>query len=233
MKEKSSFRFNILVFSAAVFILTSIAYTLWLTQIFPLWSMFIIFVIFLLLFAFIVDIPIDKFKWGAKKTSLLTAGIMIMAAIVTQSAWAIITPSWSFSVATDKSTYRLGEDVKITASIKNTGYITHYFQSWVSDPVLVLIRLRDSKSLIVLYSVWYSSHHEGLTEFSLAPSQPLERDLVWNQTNIANPWFSNQTYVPGMYVITAIIPNTHVGIIDEDPNYALFIAHANINVTSS
>jgi len=232
MKGKSSFRFNILMFSAAVFILTSIAYALWLTQAFPLWSIFIFLVIFVLLFAFIVDIPIDKFKWSAKKTSLLTSSIMIIAAIVTQSTWTIVTPNWSFTVSTDKSSYMLGEDVNITAVLKNTGFITHSFKSKVSEPVLIIVFQLLGPGGTVPVSVWWNSPwEENISEFLIMPSQSLGRSFSWNQTNISNPWFWNQTYMPSTYRITAFIPNAQGEVISD--SYALFSASTRINVTSS
>jgi len=161
---------------------------------------------------------------------------MIMAAIVTQSAWAIITPSWSFSVATDKSTYRLGEDVKITASLKNTGYITHSFKSLVNNPVLITVFWHRGPYDWPGQSVWWNHPwEENITEFSVLPSQALERDFVWNQTNILgliHPYFSwNQTYMPGTYTIEAFVPEPEAEVLSQ--SYALFITSVDINVTSS
>lgn len=50
-----------------------------------------------------------------------------------------MTPKWVFSIATDKSLYNLGEEVKITMTLENLGFLTHTFDSFYSDPFVVTI----------------------------------------------------------------------------------------------
>ncbi len=233
MKEKQRSKLHVFLFSAAVFILTCIAYAGSLVYVFPPFLLIFIFIVaFFLLLAFASDVLMARFKWSAKKLLLLTLGVMLTAAIVTQTVWTIMTPSWSFSVTTDKPTYSLGENVKITATLKNTGFISHSFKSKVSDPVLVLISQRRQWGSEI--SVWWTPFwNEEITEFSLSPGQALQRSFTWNQTNIANPGFWNQTYMPGTYRVVAFIPDANADSVIPIYSYDLFYASTNINITQS
>lgn len=233
MKENRKSKFHIFLFSSAIFILTSIAYAESLTYAFsPILLAFIFVAAFFLLLAFAHDFLMAKFNWSAKKLLLLTLGLTLTAALVTQTVWAITTPNWSFSVATDKPTYSLGENVKITSTLKNTGFISHSFKSKISEPVLVLISQQRQYGNEM--SVWWTpSWNEEITEFSLSPGQILQRSFTWNQTNIANPQFWNQTYMPGTYRIFAFIPNADAEAIFPDYGSNLFYASMYINIAQS
>lgn len=233
MKEKPRSRLHVFLFSAAVFILTCVAYAGSLVYVFPPFLLMFIFIVaFFLLLAFASDVLMARFKWSAKKLLLLTLGVILTAAIVTQTVWTITTPSWSFSVATDKPTYSLGENVTITATLKNTGYISHSFKSKVSEPVLLLISQWWGYGDQI--SVWWTPFSTPeITEFSLSPGQVLQRSFTWNQTNIANPGFWNQTYMPGTYSVVAFIPDANADSIIPQYSYDVFFASTNINITQS
>jgi len=233
MKENRKSKFHIFLFSAAIFILTSIAYAESLTYAFsPILLAFIFVAAFFLLLAFAHDFLVAKFNWSAKKLLLLTLGLILSAALVTQTVWAITTPSWSFSVATDKPTYSRGENVKITATLKNTGFISHSFKSKISDAVLVLVSQVVHPTDEI--SVWWTpSWNEEITEFSLSPGQTLQRSFTWDQTNTANPQFWNQTYMPGTYRIFAFIPDANAEAIAPDYGSNLFYASIYISITQS
>lgn len=141
VKEKLKFRLGTLLFCVTVFILTTLglAVLYYKTLTLPFWFVFPYIVAWALVLAWTVDI-IDAGKLSKKKVLLLTLGVMIISTTVTHSVWTIVTPRWSFIVSTDKSNYRLGEPVRITASLKNMGFITHSFTSGVSDPIVVEIR---------------------------------------------------------------------------------------------
>lgn len=233
MKEKPKSKLHVFLFSAAIFILTCIAYAGSLVYAFPPpWLIVIFIVVFLMLFAFANDVLRARFSWSAKKLLLLTLGVMLTATIVTQTVWTLMTPTWSFSVATDKSTYSLGENVKITATLKNTGFTSHSFKSEVSDPVLVLISQWVNPTNGI--SVWWTAFsNQEITEFSILPNQALQRNFTWNQINTANPWFWNQTYMPGTYQIVAFIPDANAEVVSPDYVSDLFFASTNINITQS
>jgi len=224
---QSAPRLYILLFSIAVFFLTSldlvfIHYGMLAS---PLWFILVYIVPWALLFAFAVDFFGGKSKFSGRKVLVLTFGVMLISTLFTHSVWTIVTPRWTFSVSTDKSTYKVGEQVKITASLMNVGFITHSFTSRASDPVLFSIRYEYS------LQVCYSRLHEEITVFSLSANQSLERTFTWNQTNTANSWAWNQTYMLGTYSIQAFIPNAgSTTLYFEDP---LFSAWTSINITST
>jgi len=220
-------RLYLLLFSVAIFVLTALGVVVVYVGNFALsfWLIIAYLIAYPCIFA-LISVPAGKGKLSWKKIFLLTFSITIIAIAVTSSVWTIVTPRWSFSVATDKTTYALGESVEITVSLENLGFITHSFTSRVSDPIVVSI-------LHGLSEVWFSPPHENKTEFSIRPKESLERHFIWNQTNTSNPWFWNQTYMPGTYSIYAFIPSTDSErVIPWDVNN-LFMAWTSISITST
>ena len=208
------FRFYTLLFGIAIFILTAVGLGIvyYRTLILPsLWLGFIYVVVWVLVFIFAANFFVkdDKLSW--KQFLFLTFVAIIISGTITHSAWIIVTPRWAFSVSTDKSTYSLGENITITAYLRNTGFITHSFKSALSNPVYIYIRHRARG-----YQVWYSPYNLEDTVFSLEPNQLLQRIFLWNQTNIHQP---EKEIEPGEYTILAEIPytplwtSTHINII--------------------
>ena len=233
-KAKMRFRHYVLLFCVGIFILTAAGLAVLYYGIlglfwFSFWFMIAYVVAWILMFAFAVDVFVGYDKFGAKKILLVAIGVMLISAIFTHSVWTIVTPRWSFSVSTDKSTYRLGEDVRITVSLRNMGLISHSFRSASSSPVVVSVEYQYTENPTRRYQVWYSSISRSVTEFSVRPEEILERNAIWNQTNTANPWSWNQTYMPGTYWINAFIPKDTA-----EPLYfdKLFSAWTTMNVTS-
>ena len=208
-------RLYTLLFCIAVFFLTSVGLAVFAYEIFPFYLgliAFIYLVAWVMLFAFAVDFFRGKGNISGKKILVLTFGVMLASAVFTHSVWTIVTPSWSFSVSTDKSTYRLGELVIITASLRNTGFITHSFKSASSSPVVIGVEYRGVLGYPMGYQVYFSSVNESVTEFWLGPTETLEKSFSWNQTNTVIPKFWNyQTYMPGIYSISALIPKDTPG----------------------
>ena len=156
------FKLYVLLFCVIVFTLTAIGLAIVYTGGLALtfWSIFAYIIALAGTYAFLVQpLLTGERKLSGKKIVLLTLGVTIMGAIVTHSVWTVISPQWLFSVTTDKSTYSLGEDVKVTVSLKNLGFITHSFKSRVSDPIVIGIGTDLSQ-------VWYSPFHKNTTEFS-------------------------------------------------------------------
>lgn len=147
-----------------------------------------------------------------KKIAFLIFSTTLIVVISAYSVWAIITPKWYFSVATDRSTYRLGEAVKIAVSLKNMGFISHSFKSVLSDPVLVTIEHQHAENPTLTEPVWYSPFQRSITEFSLEAAKSLERSFVWNQTNVH---FPERKIELGTYLIKAFIPS-------DDPNSDIY-----------
>ena len=228
MKEKSKFRFYILLFSVAVFILTAVGllnlYTKSLVYLPPPWSILLYTIACASVFALAYGLLTGDGKLSGKKFLLLTFSTITIATITTHSVWTIVTPRWSFSVTTDKSTYTLGESVKITASLKNLGFITHFFKSRISDPVWIIIRE------YYFSPVWWSPYNKSVAEFSIWPSQSLERNFIWNQTNMLYPEKGIQ---PGNYSIGAFIPlgDSPISWSVDIEDYPHFWAGTIINIT--
>jgi len=182
---------------------------------------------FVLLLAFAHDFLVGAFKLSRKKALLLTLGVIAVAAAVTQSVWTLVSPSWSFSVSTYKSSFGLGEAVEVRVMLKNLGFIKHSFKSLLSDPVLIGIDYVHPENPTATNQVWYSPIHASITEFSIEPKEALERSFIWNQTNVH---FPENEIGPGNYRIIAFIPNDDP---DEGIHYNyLFYAWSTFTITS-
>jgi hypothetical protein len=225
MAQKTKFRLYALLFCVTVFIINALglAFFWYKMLVPPFWFGFIYPIAYILLIVFAHDFFIVDSKLSRKKSLLLVLGVLAISSIVTHSVWAIVTPRWSFSVTTDKNTYRLGENVTITATLRNHGLIAHSFKSSISDPVVIHIRA------YMLTSIWYTPRHYNLTEFTVFPNQPLERTFVWNQTKSVNIEFGKEIE-PGTYYIGAHIPGP-----SSEPfiGYEIFRAWTSINITST
>jgi hypothetical protein len=140
--------------------------------------------------------------------------------------WILLTPRWSFTIATNKTVYAIGEDVQITVTLKNTGYIPQTITSANPDPVVV--KAESSGSL-----VWVSPRYFQIDQasFTIAPDQPLIRSFVWNQT-----WYYNQEGArSGRYYIMAIIPNANINEIGHilTGSDQQFHTYTEINITGT
>jgi len=97
------FRSHILLFSLAIFILTSVGLFVVYARnkVLLFWSVFSYIIAGSLVFAFALHFLIGKSKLSVKKVLLLTFAVIVVAATTTHSVWTIITPRWSFSLSTD------------------------------------------------------------------------------------------------------------------------------------
>jgi len=217
------FRLQILLFSLAIFILTAVGLAVvYIEKHLTFWLVLPYLFACPLVFAFAVDFLIGKGKMSVKKVIILTFAIIVIASTVTHSVWTVVTPRWSFSVSTDRSTYSLGENVKIIASLENLGFITHSFKSSIKDPVVVSITKAYS-----MRELWYSPFHFEETEFTISSHQSLERTFIWNQTNIYHP---QEKIEPGTYIISVFIESVTSDMPSWDP---IFSAGTRINITAS
>jgi len=220
------FRSHILLFSLAIFILTSVGLFVVYARnkVLLFWSVFSYIIAGSLVFAFALHFLIGKSKLSVKKVLLLTFAVIVVAATTTHSVWTIITPRWSFSLSTDKSTYAIGENVRITASLENRGFITHSFKSSIREPFAIMI-IRWGYSRQVWFSPALLVPEE--TEFTIPSHQSLERTFIWNQTNIHHP---EEKIEPGRYYIRAWIESVTSDIPSWDP---ILFAGTKTNITTT
>ena len=148
--------------------------------------------------------------------------VLVMTAIMS-FFWILLTPRWSFTIATSKTSYANGEDVQITVTLKNAGYIPQSITSAITSPVVVTVK-RDGAF------VWYAPRvfQINQTTFTIAPDQPLTRAFVWNQS-----WNDQKSY-PGEYFIIAAIPNPKIVEISDVDSVSgrQFYAFTWINITA-
>lgn len=229
------FRFYLISFCVVAFSLTVLGLT-------ALYAQFSLAHLFWLVFAYVIAIfctyifVVQPLLTGERRLAgrtiiLLMFSMVTIGGVITHTAWMVITPKWSFSVTTDKSTYALGEDVRITASLQNLGFITHSFESALRNPVMVSVEYQPTENPTSTIQVWYSPYHWEITQLSIAPNQSLERHFIWNQTNTANPWFWNASYMPGTYQLVAFIPDAEAELPIYSGGHTLFISFAGFNVS--
>lgn len=122
------------------------------------------------------------FKQKKLKRLTILAVCLALIFITPYTAYAIITPNWSFTVSTDKSIYKLGENITITATLTNHGYITH---SITTSETSTWIRFCARKAS---WDLWWSLTQLNETEFSLASKQTIKKTVIWSQTVWKNSW---------------------------------------------
>lgn len=151
--------------------------------------------------------------------------LFLVVAVMLSFFWVVLTPRWSFTVAANKAVYAIGEDVQITVTLKNMGYIPQSITSAVANPVIVWVDGEGGDQK------WYAPYHIPIdqTTFTIASDQSLTRTFTWNQS-----WY-NQVRYPGQYRVRAAIPNAGiVGISDVgDSSGRQFYAYTAINITST
>lgn len=221
-------RLRILLFSVTILILTVVASIVVHvgTQLLVFYSALAYMVIPFFIYALLVEPLMEKLS--RKKILLLTFSVMVIAIVSTQSVWVIITPKWSFSVSTDKSTYKLGETVNISMSLKNMGFIAHSFKSRVSNPVVMSIEHPYGDNPTIRKQVYYSPYRLEETDFSVESNQILQRTFLWNQTSVYSP---EEEIELGTYYIIAFIPSAGSTMPVSVDN--LFWTWASINITST
>jgi plastocyanin domain-containing protein len=149
--------------------------------------------------------------------------LVLVVACLLSFFWVLLTPRWSFTIVTSKISYANGEDVQITVTLKNMGYIPQSITSAITSPVVVTVK-KDGAF------VWYAPRDFQInqTTFTIAPNQPLIRVFVWNQS-----WNDQKSYT-GEYFIIAAIPNPKiVEISDVDTGSGRqFYTFTEINLTA-
>lgn len=129
-------------------------------------------------FAEYVYVMWESFKEKKMKRLVVMATALSLIFIVPYMVHAAITPHWSFTVATDKAVYNLGENATITATLTNNGYITHSFTSHFKDPIIVAITSYGGTDYR-WYSRWKCANYPGM-KISMKPGRSIQRAVVWN-----------------------------------------------------
>jgi hypothetical protein len=206
-KSKHGFQVTSVVFAALVFTLVTVLIA-YLGSVYGLPDVLLLFLYvaaFAVTFAFLHDYLSRRIDLDLKRRLALAFGLLMISVMGSQGVWIVITPKWSFSVSTDKSVYKLGEEVKITASLKNLGYITHSINAGVSDPIRISVTYEPYPT--IYHEVWYSPFQTNPAEFHIGPNQSLSRNFIWNQT--VSPFYSSEYengIQPGTYAAIAFIP---------------------------
>lgn len=165
---------------------------------------------------------------GKVRTNRLLLGLALLAVVASTvyGTWFVLTPNWVFALTTDKSSYSLGQEVEITVTLENHGFIPHSITSPTANPVVTTVyALYEDPTLSS--QVWYSPYVLNETTFTVSPGQALVRTFVWNQTNLVNPSLWNTTHKPGEYRVEAFIPES------SDLIGKLFSVEAYVNVTAT
>lgn len=160
-----------------------------------------------------------KLSFGA----ILIIVLILVASAMLSFFWVLLTPRWLFTIATDKADYAIGENVQITVTLRNTGYLPQSVISAVTGPVIVSVEEFSAQ-------VWWAPADIKInqTTFTLTPNQFLVRTFVWNGSR----W--SQERHPGTYTVKAMIPNAQIHAISDvdTEDGRQFYAYTTINITS-
>ena len=109
-------------------------------------------------------------------------------------------PNWSLTVTTDKSIYRLGENVTITATLTNNAYFAKALDSYYSPSSMLEISVTNGS--IPHQYVFL----DDLVNFSnsVGPRQAIRKTLTWQAVNGT-----------GQYNVHVDSPNSRMGFSDQ------------------
>jgi len=119
-----------------------------------------------------------KIKMQQRNRIILASSFIVVISAAIFATWVIISPNWSFEVTTDKSVYNLGENVQITVTLKNRGYIPHSFISSINTPVVVSVEYVSESNPTLKYQVWYTPFQQIETTFTVSSNRPLIRSYI-------------------------------------------------------
>jgi hypothetical protein len=160
-----------------------------------------------------------KLSFGA----VLIVILVLVLGVMLSFFWVLLTPKWSFTIATNKAFYSIGEDVQITVSLKNMGYLPQSITTAFTSPIIVSVEQYSAQA-------WFAPPHVEIsqTTFTLAPDQSLTRTFVWNGSG------QNQERHSGIYSVKAAISSASaVAMSDVDTEHGRqFYAHIAINITA-
>lgn len=159
--------------------------------------------------------------------------LILIVASMLSFFWLVLTPSWSFTVVTDKTGYTSRENIQIAVTLKNTGYIPQTITSGFADPIAIWVRL-DTVTNGDNPDVWDSARpplsvHVVNTVFAVSPDKPLIRTFEFNQSYIDQIYKSK----PYLLFFNAVIPKADINGTSSvmQPDYQLFYAYTEITVT--
>jgi hypothetical protein len=155
----------------------------------------------ILTYRYLVE-PITE-RMERKKLVLVAISIVIISITFFLSTKVIAGPNWSFTVSTNKPTYKLGEEVHITVSLENKGFIPHSFKLINDEPLYVGVRCQYPYLAGSMLPVWCTPFHEKYTDYyqEIQPSKNLEKLFLWNNTkNYSDQEIQLGTYKVGVYI---------------------------------
>ena len=149
--------------------------------------------------------------------------LVLLMGVTLSFFYVLLTPRWSFTIATNKAVYSIGEDIQITVSLKNIGYLHQSITTAFTSPIIVWIEEGGAQA-------WYapSNVQTNQTTFTTVPDQSLTRTFVWNGS------WQNQERHSGIYSVKAAIPSASAfAMSDVDTEHGRqFYAHIVINITA-
>jgi len=162
------------------------------------------------------------------KRAALAIAVVVLAFVFTASGvWIVVTPNWSFKVTTDKTAYAPGENITITVTIENLGYIAHTFKSSITNPVVVMAHCVDNP-----FPLWWTPIQYNETEFTVAPNQLLRRTFVWSQTWAAG--LGGAARAGEIYDLEAFVPTSDDVFMDVMiAENRVFSGWTSINITAT
>jgi hypothetical protein len=133
-----------------------------------------------------------------KLTALCFVVFLAFASPITVILAAV--PNWSLTVTTDKSIYRLGENVTITATLTNNAYFAKALDSYYSPSSMLEIAVTNGS--IPHQYVFL----DDLVNFSnsVGPRQSVRKTLTWQAVNGT-----------GQYNVHVDSPNSIMGFSDQ------------------
>jgi len=166
---------------------------------------------------------------------ILIIVLVLLIASILSFFWVVLTPRWSFTVTTDKTSYTSTDDIRFTVTLKNTGYISQTITSGITQPVAVWIEVTAENGWWNP-AVWDNgrppNHLEPAnTVFTILAGNVLTRTFEFNQSLIA------QGYKSGPYTIRidAVIPkaDTPDSSYFMEQEHQLFYAYTQVTATPS
>jgi len=150
------------------------------------------------------DVSIER-RLVSRKWLLVAVVVLVVAVVGVRTVQTILAPNWEFKASADKAVYRLGENVTVTTTLKNNGYVAHSFSAFYEDPIEVTVGKGTA-----LGGTWYSPNQKSVHKVSVPPGQTVERIVVWNQTDL-----NGELVEPGAYTIWVFIRDEESLIIHE------------------
>lgn len=172
-----------------------------------------------------------SYKEGKFKKLVALSLLLPAVTLGSYTYFGATTPNWVFTLATDKSSYVVGENVQITVTLKNRAFLSQSVASSVNSSFVVRILPVDYSSM----TAWCAPYQYSETILSARSGESIVRTYVWNTTDIANLYLRD-IYVGRelvSYWIWVSMPQKGPCEVANPEFDTPFIASVNINVTAA